>query len=111
MSNRNKVKRPPFKSRPRLPKTEAGIVAFRVGVTPQTVDADVQCGCGTIFRVPSIPVPDGELVPTVTGPWLPEVGGFMCPGCNRSHRVRATVVVTVEEEDRDAWLAGQRTAD
>lgn len=91
------------KPKPKAPKTEAVVAAFRVGQEPMHVHADIQCGCGDIFRV-AIPVEDGLLEPAVTSKWSPEEGGYECPSCTRGHRVRVTVVVNVEEEVRDVWL-------
>lgn len=86
--------------------TEAMVVAFRTGMDgPQSVTADVKCACGSIFRVPGIESPDfgrdmtktgdEEQASATTGKW--RVGG--CPACGRAHRLRATMVVIVEEED------------
>jgi len=84
------------------------VIAFGVGLSGErSLDADVKCGnCGTYFRFKGVPAPDfgrdfslsgkQEQAAASTGPWLPG----RCPDCRLAHRVRATIVVSVEPELR-----------
>jgi len=95
-------------------RTEAKVMALMVGYkSPGTVGAYVRCGCGKDFTFSEIPfaefvrdtskVGKDEQAPASTGPWVEG----RCPQCGRGHRVRATAIVIVEEEDLDAPLANQ----
>jgi hypothetical protein len=83
---------------------DARVIGIRVGMAgPQTVAAGVLCGCGAIFRVGDLPLPDyypegGQKPENPHGSSTGEWAVIGCPTCNRAHRLRATVVVVVEEE-------------
>lgn len=83
--------------------TEALVLGWKVAMdAPDTITVDVRCGCGKAFRFSAAPIsPEFQRTNlqeggAVTSSWA--VGA--CPDCKRGHRIRTTIVVIVEEEQK-----------
>lgn len=92
-------------------ETKARILGFKVNEGSPTLTVDLQCECGQVSRMNAVQPPGefarnlSKLEPqsggSVTGEW--SMGG--CPNCGRPHRVRATMVVIVEEDQSHPAIA------